>query len=204
MLFFPPAWLRFWRRTAMRHGWASMFGLFLCGTGRQLTFINGILPFFSIFADSLDHKKKGKENLRTGGGKRWREVEKRPTNAVICAGGHGKRIGQNWCSGNGFDLCSCRIKRRRVWAWCWSCSWSWGQTPGECFFDRLEMDTRYKMIKQQLQVRMEPLPSATPSESSHPSALTNYLGNLPLTQSIPYSFGCWFVDMPSQIKTFFP
>jgi len=125
VLFFPPAWLRFWRRTAMRHGWASMFGIFLCGTAsRLLTFINGILPFFSIFADSLDHKKKGKENLRTGGGKRWREVEKRPTNAVICAGGHGKRIGQNWCAGNGFDLCSCRIKRRRVWAWCWSWSWS--------------------------------------------------------------------------------
>jgi len=59
------------------------------------------------------------------------------------------------------------------------------------------------MIKQQLQVRMKPLQYSISPASSHPSAPTNYLGNLPLIQSIPYSFGCRFVDMPSQIKTFF-
>lgn len=65
----------------MRHGWASMFGLFLCGTGRQLTFINGILPFFSIFADSLDHKKKEKkiaEQAVERDGERWKNGQQMP------------------------------------------------------------------------------------------------------------------------------
>lgn len=89
----------------MRHGWASCSWLF--SEVRASSLLSSmVFCHFSAFSLTASPTKK----LRTNETERYK---KRPTNAVIRSWGYGKRIGQNRCSENGFDLCCLLVPSAR-------------------------------------------------------------------------------------------